>query len=221
MSGAARIALIHALGQSQAPVEAEFERSWPEAVRMHLLDDSLSGDVARGVEPTGPQMMARFATLADYAMATGADGILFTCSAFGPCIDAVKARWPEVPILKPGEAMIDEAATLGRRIGLVASFAPTLATMPAEFPASVSVVPFHAVGALDALAGGDADAHDRIVAAAAEAAYASGCDVIALAQFSIARAASAVQARVDVPVLTTVASAVGALRARIALRATG
>jgi Asp/Glu/hydantoin racemase len=220
MSAPARIALIHALAQSQAPVEAEFAHSWPEAMRMHLLDDSLSGDVARGVDATGPQMMARFATLADYAMSTGADGILFTCSAFGPCIDAVKRRWPGVPILKPGEAMIDEAATLGRRIGLVASFAPTLATMPAEFPPSVAVVPFHAAGALDALAAGDGDAHDRIVAAAAEAACASGCDVIALAQFSIARAAATVQARVDVPVLTTVASALGALRARIAARAT-
>jgi len=216
VSGAARIALIHALAQSPAPVEAEFARSWPEAVRMHLLDDSLSSDVARGTDASGPPMMARFATLADYAISTGAHGILFTCSAFGPCIDAVKERWPAVPILKPGEAMIAEAATLGRRIGLVASFAPTLATMPAEFPASVSVVPFLAAGALDALTAGDGDAHDRLVAAAAEEAAASGCDVVALAQFSIARAAIAVQARVDVPVLTTVASAVAALRVRIA-----
>jgi Asp/Glu/hydantoin racemase len=218
MSATARIALIHALAQSHAPVEAEFERSWPDAVRMHVLDDSLSGDVARGADATGPRMMARFATLADYAISTGAEGILFTCSAFGPCIDAVKQRWPAVPILKPGEAMIEEAARLGTRIALVASFAPTLATMPAEFPGSVTVVPFLATGALDALADGDGDAHDAIVAAAAEEAYASGCSVIALAQFSIARAAAAVQARVDVPVLTTVSSAVTALRARIAAR---
>ena len=215
MSRPGRIALIHALVQSLAPVDAEFARSWPDALRMHLLDDSLSGDVARGADAAGAAMVARFETLAGYALSTGAEAILFTCSAFGPCIDAVKRRWPAVPILKPGEAMIDEAARLGSRIGLVASFAPTLATMPAEFPSSVTVVPFHADGALSALASGDTAEHDRIVAAAAEAAVASGCDVVALAQFSVARAAPAVAARVDVPVLTTVESAVRALRERL------
>ncbi len=61
---------------------------------MHLLDDSLSGDVARGVEATGPQMMARFATLADYAMSTGADGILFMLGVQAVRVDAVKAAGP-------------------------------------------------------------------------------------------------------------------------------
>ena len=42
-----RIALIHALSHSVAPINAAFERDWPEAVRMNLLDDSLSADLAR------------------------------------------------------------------------------------------------------------------------------------------------------------------------------
>ena len=42
MDAAPRVALIHALMHSVAPINAEFERAWPECVRMNLLDDSLS-----------------------------------------------------------------------------------------------------------------------------------------------------------------------------------
>jgi hypothetical protein len=216
---APRIALIHALAHSVAPVNAELDRSWPECVRMNLLDDSLSADLARSAAGLDDRMTARFMALAAYAIGTGADGILFTCSAFGSCIDAVAARWPGIPVLKPNEAMIGEAvrAAAGRRgrIGLVATFAPTLASMRAEFPAGVDVIPVLAEGALAALDAGDTSTHDRLAADAARRAEAMGCRVIALAQFSLARAASAVACAVPLPVLTTPASAVRLLRARL------
>jgi Asp/Glu/hydantoin racemase len=210
-----RVALIHALAHSIAPVNAELDRVWPGCVRMNLLDDSLSADLAAGEFGLDDAMTARFLALADYAIRTGASGILFTCSAFGPCIDAVAKRWPDVPVLKPNEAMIADAAKAGRRVGLVASFRPTLASMPAEFPAGVAVVPVLADGALDALTLGDGALHDRLVARAAQRAAAEGCDVVALAQFSLARAAPEVERAVRVPVLTTVGSAVRRLRARV------
>ena len=153
---APRIALIHALAHSIAPVNAELDRAWPGCVRMHLLDDSLSADLAASERGLDDAMTARFVALGDYAVATGVRGILFTCSAFGTCIDAVARRFPDIPVLKPHEAMIADASRIGRRIGLVASFAPTLASMPAEFPESVSVLPVLADGALDALTLGDA-----------------------------------------------------------------
>ena len=210
-----RVALIHALAHSVAPVNAAFERVWPQCVRMNLLDDSLSADLARGGGRLDAAMTARFLTLAAYAVDTGAQGILFTCSAFGPCIEAVARAHPDLPVLKPNEAMIAEAAMQYRRIGLVATFEPTLATMPAEFPAGVDVVPVLAEGALDALNRGDAATHDRLIAAAARRAADAGCDAVALAQFSMARAAPAVAAALGVPVLTTPDSAVRALAARL------
>jgi aspartate/glutamate racemase len=213
---APRVALIHALAHSVEPVNAEFARTWPDCKRMNLLDDSLSADLARGGGVLDARMTARFLALAAYAIDTGAQGILFTCSAFGPSIDAVKARWPQVPVLKPNEAMIDDAVRSGaRRVGLVASFAPTLASMPAEFPPGVTVLPVLAEGALAALDRGDTAEHDRRVAAAARAAADQGCDVIALAQFSLARAAPAVREAVGLPVLTTPGSAVRALADRL------
>lgn len=211
-----RIALIHALAHSIAPVNGELDRTWPGAVRMNLLDDSLSADLAASEAGLDETMTARFLALAGYAIGTGVSGILFTCSAFGPCIDAVARKWPDIPVLKPNEAMIADAVRAGRRIGLVASFRPTLASMPAEFPADVEVVPILADGALDALTFGDAPLHDRLVVEAARRAVAQGCDVVALAQFSLARASEAVARTTRAPVLTTPGSAVRALRSRLA-----
>ncbi|MBN9467660.1 MAG: arylsulfatase [Bosea sp.] len=204
-----RIALIHALRHSPPPIEAAFARLWPEARLMNLLDDSLSADLARdgGISEA---MTGRFLSLARYAKATGADGILFTCSAFGPCIEAVQRELAPMPVLKPNEAMIEEAEALGGRIGLLASFAPTLQSMPPEFPASLTVMPKLAEGALAALDRGDGPEHDRLAAQAAG--ELADCDVIALAQFSLARAAPAVATATGKPVLTTPESAVRKLR---------
>lgn len=214
-----RLALIHALALSMAPIDAELDRAWPGAERMHVLDDRLSADLARS--PGGPdaRMTRRFLDLAAYAFRQRADAILFTCSAFGPCIDAVARRWPDRPVLKPNEAMIDDAAAIARRgrrrVALVATFGPTLASMPAEFPRDLEVVPVLVEGALDALRAGDGDAHDRIVAETVARIDGATVDVVALAQFSLARAARAVERVVRVTVLATPSSAVRALRARL------
>lgn len=212
-----RIALIHALAHSVAPINEEFERAWPEAERMNLLDDSLSADLARGDAGLDAAMHGRFETLAAYAEGTGANAILFTCSAFGPCIEAVAARRPHMPVLKPNEAMVAEAVAVaqGGRIGLIASFEPTLVSMPAEFPEGTDLVTRIAAGAMDALNKGDAAGHDERVIEAARWLAGQGCDLIALSQFSMARARFAVHRAVGIPVLTTPGSAVRALRQRL------
>jgi len=210
-----RIALIHALAHSVAPINAEMARAWPACERMNLLDDSLSADLARSGQGLNAVMHQRFETLAAYAEGIGAQAILFTCSAFGPCIDAVAARRPGMPVLKPNEAMVAEAAALGQRVGLIASFAPTLVSMPAEFPSGIEVVPRLAEGAMLALDQGDTAGHDAQVVQAALWLQQQGCDVIALAQFSMARAEAAVRQAVNLPVLTTPASAVRVLRQRL------
>src|SRR5271167_4039080 len=157
-----RIALIHALAHSLAPIAASFEKLWPEATLMNLLDDSLSADLARDGKLT-EAMTERFLSLGRYVSATGADGVLFTCSAFGPCIEAVARAHAPMPVLKPNEAMIEQAVARGRKIGLLSTFPPTLASMPREFPSLVEIVPKLAEGALPALDRGDRALHDRLV----------------------------------------------------------
>ncbi len=210
-----RIALIHALKHSIPAIEEAFSRLWPEARLANLLDDSLSADLARDGVLT-PAMHQRFLTLARYAASCGADGILFTCSAFGPCIEACARDLAPLPVLKPNEAMIEEAVALAGpagRVALLVSFAPTLATMPAEFAAvapKLSLVPCLAEGALAAMDAGDPQGHD--LAAARAAATLPAVDAIALGQFSLARAHRAVATASGKPVLTTPDSAVRKLQ---------
>jgi Asp/Glu/hydantoin racemase len=210
-----RIALIHALKHSIVPIETSFARLWPEPSLMNLVDDSLSADVARDGRLTSA-MTDRFLILGRYAVSTGADAILFTCSAFGPCIEAVAREHAPVPVLKPNQAMIEQAAARGHRIGLLSTFPPTLQSMPSEFPSTVQVVPKLAEGALVALDRGDRAEHDRLVAQASR--DLRDCDLIALAQYSMAPAAALVAEASGRPVVTTPDSAVAKLKQLLAVR---
>lgn len=206
-----RVALIHALAASVEPINSAFRSRWPEAERMNLLDDSLSVDRARH-ETSEEEIDARFLALGRYACDAGADAVLFTCSAFGRAIDAVAADLAPLPVHKPTSAMVAQAEAHGGRIGVLASFAPTLGSLVGEFADPAGIVTSHCAGALEALSDGDPREHDRLAADAA-ARDLAGCGVIALAQFSLARAAPAVAAATGRPVLTTPDSAVDALRA--------
>ena len=59
--------------------------------------------------------------------------------------------------------MIEQAAARGRRIRLLSTFAPTLVSMPPEFPGSVEIVQRLATGALAALDPRERAQHDRLV----------------------------------------------------------
>ncbi|MDD1506812.1 aspartate/glutamate racemase family protein [Pseudomonas sp. CNPSo 3701] len=222
-SDVVRIALIHALEESVLPARRAFAEVWPEAFCFDLLDTSLAIDLAAAGR-LDESMTTRFETLARYSLAhqgkAGAtQAILFTCSAFGPAIDALKALLP-VPVLRPNEAAFEQALEHGSRIGLVVTYEPSLASLRDELQAmarqrgrAVEVVPILAKGALAALKAGDGEGHDQLVVSAC-AAFAD-LDVVVLGQFSLARAAAAVQGVFAVPVLTTPGCAVEALRRRL------
>lgn len=210
-----RIALIHATPLAMAPINAAFERHWPEAERMHLLDDSLSRDRERAGELTH-QLVDRFIALASYAKGTGANAILFTCSAFGPAIEAA-GRAVEVPTLKPNEAMFEQALGMGKKLALVATFRPSLVSMSEEIEAmaqardkEIELRTVFVPGAMGDLAAGRGEEHDRKIAQAVAALQ--GYEAVMLAQFSMARAALQVQEEVSCPVLTSPGCAVLTLR---------
>lgn len=213
-----RIALIHATPLSMSPIQGAFERHWPQAELMQLLDDSLSRDRERDGELTDA-MIDRFIALAGYAQGTGAQAILFTCSAFGPAIEAA-GRAVEIPTLKPNEAMFEQALGMGPKLALVATFRPSLVSMSEEIEAmahardkQVQLRTVFVPGAMADLAAGRADEHDRKIAQAAAAL--NDCDVVMLAQFSMAAAAPLVQQGLPCPVLTTPGCAVLELRRRL------
>jgi Asp/Glu/hydantoin racemase len=217
-----RIALIHAVRVAIDPIAAAFRQGWPEAETVNLLDDGLSRDLERSGTLEGP-MTERIGALAAYASGLGADGILYTCSAFGAAIDQARAA-SRIPVLKPNEAMLEAALDAGRSLALVATFAPTLPSMSAELEAlagrrgvRVRITPVFVPGAMRALDAGDGAAHDRLVAEAARPL--AGHDAILLAQFSMARAAPAVAGATGGMVLTSPATAVAKLRRLVEARA--
>ncbi|MEM7407557.1 MAG: aspartate/glutamate racemase family protein, partial [Pseudomonadota bacterium] len=162
--GAPRIVLIHALDSSIEPITSAFAQGWPEARLVNLMDDSLSVDRAAEGCLT-PAMTARFDALTRYAVSTGADGILFTCSAFHEAIYAARAN-VDIPVLTPDEAMMEKALVAGSKITMLATFEPTLATSKAAMEQiagaagrQVEVHSVHVPEALAALQGGDPQAH--------------------------------------------------------------
>ena len=218
-----RVALIHATPLAVEPIQSAFQRLWPQARRMNLLDDSLSADRAAAGRLTDA-MVRRFEDLARYAQGTGCDAILFTCSAFGPAIEAA-ARATGLPTLKPNEAMFDQALALhqpGRvlRLGLVATFQASLPSMSAELEQlaaerglQVAIETVFVPEAMDDLARGEAADHHRKIAHASHALR--DCDAVMLAQFSMAAARSETQAHLACPVLSSPDCAVQALLQRM------
>lgn len=214
-----RIVLIHATPVAMQPVHAAFAEAWPEAEPVDLLESALSPDRAAEAE-LSEALTARLCDLAAYAeKRAGAAGILFTCSAFGPAIETAAGR-TAIPVLKPNEAMFEAALAEGGRLGLLATFAPSIESMTEEFEelrrarGSTAEMVSHVVPeAMAALRTGDAETHNRLVAEGAQ--HLKGCSAIMLAHFSTSRARAAVEAGFDGPVLTAPHAAVDALRRRL------
>jgi hypothetical protein len=167
-----RIVLLHGTPVAIEPIQRSFANRWPEAETVNLLDDSLSVDRAKDRDLT-PRMFERFVELGSYAHRIGADGILVTCSAFGPAIERMARELP-IPVLKPNEAMFRAAIGKGRKLGMLATFAPSVLTMTEEFdefvretgaPATLETIVVD--GAMDALRKGDAETHNELANALA------------------------------------------------------
>ena len=214
MPDAPRIALIHATPVAMAPIHAAMAEGWPEARPFDLLESALSQDAQNS--DTGPKEFDdRFLYLSRYARVVGAEGILCTCSAFGPSLaNAARALAP-LPMLKPNEAMFEAALGMGKNIAMVATFEPAVAEMEAEFRQmsghAAQLTTVVARGAIDALRAGDGETHDQLVCEVA--AGLSGFDAIMLAHFSTARAKAKVKALTITPILSSPSSAVDKLRA--------
>lgn len=210
-----RITLIHATPVAIEPIVKAFRQLWPEARITNLLEDSLAADLAAEGR-LSDAMIGRFVSLARYARDCGADAILFTCSAFGPAIEAAQ-RALDIPVLKPNEAMLEEALAAGPRIGLIATFEPSIPALRSELDQmaaargmKVTVRTLAVPLALLALHDGREEEHDRMIAAAAE--EIGDCDALILGQFSMASAAGLIAPRPGRKVLTSPVSAVTRLR---------
>ncbi len=213
-----RIALINPLQPAMQAALAAFREGWPEARCINLLDDSLPDDLLReGAE--APNIRRRITTLLRYAVDLKVSGILFTGSGFGPLLDEL-APTLGVPLLKPNQAMYEDALKLGGRLGMLVTFPAAADAMRHDFEAAKSPGTAQATleiacvpEALAQLRADNASEHNRLLAEGA--AQLKHCNAILMAQFSSAQAANAVAAATGLPVLTSPGSAVRKLRSMI------
>ena len=193
------------------------EEKLPGVEFFHMLDESLlKNTLAAGtLEKT---TVRRLAGMVESAGDAGADAVMVVCSSIGPAVDVAR-EMVDFPVVRVDEAMAEEAVWAGDRIGVAATLPSTLEPTCALIRSRAealgldrSIVEKLCEGAFDAVKAGDAETHDRIVSEGL-AELAEQCDVIVLAQASMARVADALPPeRRTKPILSSPASGVDSAR---------
>jgi len=201
------VGLIHAVIPAIAPLRSTFASDLPDVRVLNLLDEALLKDAERLGRIT-PGLVRRMTGLVALHEASGAEAVLFTCNAYSPFVDQVRAQ-SNVPVLPIDEAMIEQALATGRRIGVLATVAAgleqqrqSLERAAAAAGRTIEIVAILRADAFAALNGGDAESHDRILLEEL-AKLAPQVDVVLLAQASMAGLADQVPAETPVPVLSS------------------
>lgn len=212
-----RIFALHAYRFSMAPIEEAFRRLWPEAEVVRLLDESLYADAgADGRLPDN--IRGRLAGLFRHCELSGARGIVFTGSTFGPAVDAVRAE-TSVPVLKADEAMAEAAIARGGSIQILATAKRALPVIRANVEAAAAtaagrrpeIAEDWVSGAKDANDAGCPQEHDRLIADAIARA-ADRYDIVLLGQMSMAPARALLPAMIAGRVVTSPDASVEKMR---------
>ncbi|MBN6038251.1 hypothetical protein [Amycolatopsis sp. 195334CR] len=206
------VAVVHATAAAMAPATAAFADEFPEARVRHLLDDTLITDAERAGGLT-PPLRARMRSLIGYALDSGADAVLLSCSMYGPVAEEFEAARP---VLSSDAALFDEVVRRApKRVHVLgpieAGTRDTVDRLQATVGAATAVYGSVVTGARDALAAGDTGRAARLVAETA----ARDVDLVLLGQFSLAPARDAAQERLAVPLLSPPHLAANALRSAL------
>lgn len=212
-----RIGLVHATLAAVHPMASAFRRHAPEVTLLHFLDEGLLPMVNRdGLTSEAVHEVER---LVMRAVVSGAQGVLLTCSSYSPAVQEVQSRCA-VPLVSVDEAMLRRAVECGSRIGVVATVdaaGPTterlLRAYAAEARRPIDVRMRIVPEAFAALKNDDGARHDALVREEI-AALAPACDVVVLAQISMARAIDGAPP-FETPVLTSPEASIRAVLARL------
>ncbi len=173
------------------PLSDQLKEALPGFRIMNILDDSLIAEIIAEGRLT-PAVRRRLYSYYDAAASAGAELILNTCSSIGDAVYAAREFIP-APIVRIDEAMARRAVAEASRIAVLATLSTTLdptislvKRCAAEAGKTITAISAVAEGAFPAITAGDAATHDRLVAETAKK-VAEDCDVILLAQGSMAR----------------------------------
>ena len=215
-----KIAAVYTGAALLAPLSALLKQMLPDYRIINLLDDALIGEVTEAGGTTRAvrrRLLAYYQTLSE----NGVDLILNTCSSIGEVVYEALPFIP-VPIVRIDDAMTREAVSRYRRIGVVATLPTTLEPTAnlvyrwaKRLDRPVTVVKGLAEGAFAALNAGDAEGHDQGILETARG-IAGDCDVILLAQASMARMEESLAGALGKPVFSSPRRAIEMVRAVLA-----
>ena len=84
-----RIFLVHPVSLAMEAIDRAFKTLWPQAQTLNVLDESLYADIPQD-GTLSEDVRRRVMSLLKHCEASGADGILFSGSTFGPAVEAAR-----------------------------------------------------------------------------------------------------------------------------------
>ncbi|WP_249869157.1 aspartate/glutamate racemase family protein [Oceanobacillus saliphilus] len=185
-----KIGLIHATMNSVPPILNAFSKE--EAVDLvSFMDEGLIYELNETNKVT-KKMITRLTYLAEKAVDSNVDGILFTCSSFSPYVPAIAEKL-SVPVLSSDRSMLERAVEQSDEIVVIATVGaagPTtekmLKEVAEEKKKDVTIHVHLLTEAFQALQNGNGEEHDRLIKE--KIAENADAESIVLAQYSMARA---------------------------------
>jgi Asp/Glu/hydantoin racemase len=185
------LAMLHTVPGLVTDMEILASDTVPGLRVLHYVDESLLQDtIAKGTTPG--HVRRRLVDYARYAEESGARALLVSCSSIGEAATAVQ-DFVSIPVLRIDTPMAELAVLSGDRIGVLATLFATLGPTTRLVQDSAkrqnkkpTITARKVDGAFYALRAGDRAMHDRLLLAAFSD-LAAECDVVVLAQASMAR----------------------------------
>jgi Asp/Glu/hydantoin racemase len=201
-----RLALLHTVLFLADLFKKKIAARYPGLESFHVVDESLLPELMRSGGVLTPGLVRRIAAQAVLARDAGAGLILFTCSSTSPAVDLVRPLL-DVPIVKIDDAMAVKAVQTGEQIGVICTakttFLPSqnlIRQHAARLGRRVNLQARLEAAAFEAVMAGDKARHDELVRQAA-AELSLSCDVVVLAQASMAHLTAELNNTLKVPVL--------------------
>lgn len=212
-----KVAFIHTSPAAVGPLMKFYTEAAPELEITNLLDDGLLRLLAAQDLATAQGRLTDMVRVA--AETYGAEAAMVTCSSVSKEMVERISEGFGLPLLKIDYPMARQAVRAGRRVGVAATFRPTLgptrkliSEAAEEAGAEIEIVEELAPEAYDALLAGDAERHDELLLASVSRLEARDVSVVVLAQVSMARVLPKINGRVGVPVLSSLHTSLDAIR---------
>ncbi len=211
------VAFIHTSPAAIGPLMQFYGARAPELEITNLLDDGLLRLLASGKTEVARKRLSEM--LRSAAETYEPEIAMITCSSVPREMSDSLARDFSMPVLKIDYPMARAAVRAGRRIGVAATFPPTLAPTSkllndaaAEAGVEIEIVQEVEPAAYDALLANDTETHDRLLLDLIGRLQDEGVAAVVLAQVSMARVLPLVEESARVPVLTSLHTSLEAIR---------